>query len=122
MNPAGPDEAVGRSFVRAYTLALFVVALLAAMVAWIEVGVIDELEAEGRALWVVVVRVDQVIALVLSPLSLLTVFARFRGWPVAHSLTRIVSIALAIVVPIGTALFVYWLFWVRKQETRVGPG
>jgi len=109
-------ESVGTTFGAGYTVALFVFAVLAGMVAWIEIGLIGELVAESETLWATVLRIDQVAALLLSPLSLLTAIARSRRWLVAHLLTRVASIALAIVVPIGTALFVYWLVWVRKRE------
>ena len=112
-------ESVDTTFVAGYTVALFVFAVVAGTVAWIEIALIGELEAESETLWATVLRIDQVMALLLSPLSLLTAVARSRRWPVAHLLTRVVSIALAIVVPIGTALFVYWLVWVREREASL---
>lgn len=116
--PARSAETRGPRFVQAYTVALFVVAVLAGGVAWVEVGLIDELEADGLLFWAMVLRIDQVVALVLAPIGLLTVAARTRGWSIAPLATRLLSVALVVVVPIGTALFVYWFVWVRSLEAE----
>ena len=79
-------ESVDTTFVAGYTVALFVFAVVAGTVAWIEIALIGELEAESETLWATVLRIDQVMALLLSPLSLLTAVARSRRWPVAHLL------------------------------------
>ena len=111
-------EAQGPRFVRSYTVALFVISVLAGGVVWVEVGLIDELVAEGLDFWATVLRIDQIVALVLAPFGLLTVAARARRWPMAALATRVFSVALVIILPIGTALFVYWFFRVRKQESE----
>ncbi len=110
-------EAQVPGFVRGYTVALFLVAMLAGLVAWLEVGLIGELEADGLSFLAMVLRVDQVVALALAPLGLLAVAARIRRWPVALLATRIISFALVIVFPIGTALFIYWFVRVRRRES-----
>lgn len=104
------------AFVRAYTVTLVAVALFSAGVAWLEVGLIEELRAQGATGLATLLRVDQVVALLLSPTALLAAIARSRRWAIALLLTRVVSIPLAIVFPIGTAVFVYWLVWVHPRE------
>ena len=106
-------------FVTGYTVALVAVALFAAGVAWLETGLIGELEAQGSTGIATVLRVDQIFALLLSPAALVAAIARLRRWPLALPLTRAVSVALAIVFPIGTIVFVCWLVWVRQREADV---
>ena len=104
------------AFVKGYTGTLVAVALFAAGVAWLEAGLIGELEAQGSTGIATVLRVDQVVALLLSPAALLAAIARLRRWPIALPLTRAVSVLLVIVFPIGTAVFIYWLASVRRRE------
>ena len=106
-------------FVHGYTVTLVAVALFAAGVAWLETGLIRELEAQGSRGIATVLRVDQIVALLLSPAALLAAVGRLRRWQIALPLTRAVSVALAIVFPIGTIVFVCWLVWVRQREADV---
>jgi hypothetical protein len=53
---------------------------------------------------------------VFAPLALLTALARTRGWPIARQLTLILSVLLAIGIPIGTLVFLYWFLRVRPRE------
>ncbi|MDA8021214.1 MAG: hypothetical protein MPN21_27575 [Thermoanaerobaculia bacterium] len=117
MSKRAPESGSG-PLAPGYTVALLVVALLSAIVAWVEVGLIEQLEAEGETVWALVLRIDQIWATVLAPLGLGASLARWRRWPSALRLTQFVSYALIIVVPVGTALFVVWWVWVRPKEGR----
>jgi hypothetical protein len=60
--------------------------------------------------------------LALAALCLLllgTAYARHVGSPSARGLTLVASILSAILYPVGTIVFLYWLVWVRRRERAV---
>ena len=108
--PAGPP------FVRAYTTVLLCTAVLVAGVGIFESFAIPRLEAEGEVWIADLLRLDRAIAFLLAPMALVTALGRHRGRQWSRPMTAVTSVVLALIVPVGTAVFLYWLIRVRPRE------
>lgn len=109
-------EPAGSAFVRAYTTVLLCTAVLVAGVGVFESLAIPHLEAGGEAWIADLLRLDRAIAFLLAPMALMTALGRRRGRQWSRPMTAVTSVVLALIVPVGTAVFLYWLIRVRPRE------
>ena len=116
MTSTTPAEPARSAFVRAYTIVLLCTAVLVVGVGVFESFAIPRLEARGETWIADLLRIDRAIAFLLAPMALMTALGRRRGRPWSRPMTAVTSVAMALIVPVGTAVFLYWLIRVRPRE------
>lgn len=104
----------------AYTTALFVAAGLATMMIFVHRMFAAQTAGEpaGPAIHAVMGFLQAFEAIIAAG-ALLVGYLRVYRVPVAGPATAALSILLVAWLPIGTALFVWWLIGVRRQEANV---
>lgn len=100
-----------------YTNVLFALFAYMLAIAAIETVVMPRIEAAGNPGLAAFIRADQRGSLLLAPLTLFVAAARLRRWNASGWMTWALSLLLMLYAPVGTAVFVYWVGWVRPQET-----
>ena len=94
------------SYVPAYTVCLFVVSVLAAMTLFSHQMMMEIFrQKNGNEILTAVFRFLQAVGVLRS-----------RKSPLARPTTAAVSILLAVWFPFGTAIFIWWVAWVRRRE------
>ncbi len=101
----------------AYTVCLFIVSALAAMTVFAHQMFIEMFRQEDESeIPIAIFHFLQAVEVILCIATLAVGVLRSRMSPLAGPTTVAVSILLAIWVPFGTAMFIWWVVWVRRQE------
>jgi hypothetical protein len=104
----------------AYTVCLFIIAGLAAMMVFSHQMMIGMFRQDPAAdILIPVLRFVQSVEVILCLACLAVAVLRSKNSPLARPMTAAVSIFLAIWLPFGTAMFIWWLARVRRQERPV---
>lgn len=104
-------------YVVAYTVCLFVVSGLAAMMVFAHQMLIVLLRQDNESETLTAIfRFLQAVEAILCLATLAVGVLRSRKSPLAGPTTVAVSILLAMWVPFGTAMFIWWVAWVRRRE------
>ena len=109
------EEQPGES-VQAYTITLFVLAGLMVLGAVMHHWMIGRATEEVADVFVFVRNIELVMSLALITVAVL----RAMDSPVAATATAAISILMAIWIPFGTGIFIWWLVSVRKREAPSG--
>lgn len=100
-----------------YTALLFAAGLLMLAIAGVEHFAIPQVLAAGYSKLAAFLQADQRGSLILAPLTLLAAVSRRQRWGAARLLTWSLSVLLVFYFPLGTAVFTYWVGWVRPSES-----
>ena len=110
-----------RRFVKAYTVYLFVLAVLALMMVFSHQMLLEIMVANGDNVVIrAVFRYLQAIEAVVFLSALAVAMLRTRGSDLAAPTTAALSIFLVMWFPLGTAAFIWWVGWVRRSEREKG--
>ena len=96
--------------VESYTVVLFVMAVLMVVSAVVMHAVAGE--SEKPATMHMIRNIEIVLAIAVFFVSWL----RYTNAPSARIATAVISILFALSIPVGTALFLWWLLSIRKRE------
>jgi len=80
--------------------------------------IVMTVQEEPNAVTVALLRFLQGVELILFAATLWVAILRSRQSPLAGATTAAVSILLIFWVPFGTAMFIWWVGWVRRRERR----
>ncbi|HRX86008.1 MAG TPA: hypothetical protein P5572_13395 [Phycisphaerae bacterium] len=115
-----PDLQRPTPYHEGFTIALFVIAGLAAMMAYSHQMIIGLTAGdEGADAIRIVLRFLQAIEVIYAAAGIAVGCLRAYRAPLARPLTAALSILLIVWVPFGTALFVWWLLRVRAHDRSV---
>ncbi len=112
------QSALGRQgFVFAYTVCLFIVSALAAMMVFShQMFIVMWRQEDGGEIPIAIFRFLQAVEVILCLAALAVGVLRSRKSALAKPTTAAVSILLAFWAPFGTAMFIWWVAWVRRRE------
>ncbi len=108
----------------AYTVGLYVVSAVAAMtIASHQMLIVMMQESEADKIVISILRFLQAVELIISAFAMAVAILRTRNAQSARTTTAAVSILLAFWPPFGTAVFIWWVVWIRPRErTRDNSG
>ena len=105
------------AYVVTYTVCLFVVSALSAMMVFAHQMFIEMIRQEDEGeIPIALFRFLQAVDVILCLATLAVGVLRSRQSPLAGPTTAAVSILLVMWLPFGTAMFIWWVVWVRRQE------
>lgn len=117
--PPSDDEHRPR-YVSAYTVCLYVIGGLALMMVFSHQLVVEFLEEEEEDhVLMVVLRFVQAIEVIVFVYAVTVATLRAKNSPLAAPTTTALSILLVFWPPWGTAVFIWWVGWVRRRERVV---
>jgi hypothetical protein len=111
----------GRRPSRGYTVYLFVIAVLAMVMAFSHQMLLTVIREEADdVILTSVFRFLQAFELIIFASALAVAVLRSRNSPLAGPTTAAVSILLVVWCPLGTIAFIWWVGWVRRRERAAG--
>jgi hypothetical protein len=109
-------------YVASYTTALFLVGLLALAMIFSHQMLIRILQPRHhREVVIIALRFVQAIEMIVCICAFLLAYLRAKRSPIAATLTPAASIFLALWLPIGTIVFLWWLLSIRPRERALVP-
>lgn len=114
------DAQTAAPFVRGYTIALAVLAVLFVANALSILALRDSPSTSAETVPLLTFVAE--FALIVGALVALVVVLRVRASHYARGATAVLSCFLAVYFPLGTGYFLYWLLRVRRRERGALPG
>jgi len=108
------DHDGGPNLARGYTLALGIVATLFLLGALTTYSMAENPEIDPSVQWAFIFTTRLNVA--VAAITGLVVYLRVRKSQFAIGATGALSILLAFYFPVGTAVFLYWWFGIRRRE------